>query len=57
MNYTEDDKPVNLTGSLQNTESAALYITDETRDLEKSTVQLEELVIPKRSVSTLVIEK
>ncbi|WP_321345244.1 glycoside hydrolase [uncultured Draconibacterium sp.] len=57
MNYKDEDKPVSLAGITQSSDKAALYITDETRDLEKSTVQLSELVIPQRSVSTLVIEK
>jgi len=57
MNYTEKDKSINLQGSGLDTNQAALYVTDAVRDLEKEEVQLNKLIIPKQSVSTLVIEK
>jgi O-glycosyl hydrolase len=54
INHNEQDKQVVINGiKAQNTE---FYITDETRSLEKSTVLLTNLNIPKRSVSTLVIQ-
>ncbi|MFB6319117.1 glycoside hydrolase [Saccharicrinis sp. FJH54] len=56
-NYTHKDKPIRLKGCDISTGQPAFFITDEKRNLQKYQVRLDQLVIPKRSVSTLVIEK
>ena len=53
INHKKQDKRIQLDGI--QSENAALYITDKTRNLEKTKVDLGNLIILKRSVSTLVI--
>jgi len=53
INHREEDKQIKLDG--MSSENAALYITDKTSNLKKTVVLLSNLVIPKRSVSTLIL--
>ena len=54
LNHTKHTKNISLNGiSFKN---AALYVTDKTRNLDKSLVELSDISIPKRSVTTLVID-
>ncbi len=53
INHKNEDKQVVLDGI--KLARAALYITDKTRNLERNTVKLKRLILPKRSVSTLVL--
>ena len=55
INYSLINKQVNLSGIQQ--DQAELYVTDEERNLEKVSVRLADLTIPKRSVSTLVLKR
>jgi O-glycosyl hydrolase len=55
INHTQQDKPIKMNEA--NWDNSFLYITDEKRDLEKMEVNAEKLVIPQRSVSTLVIKE
>lgn len=54
INHKEVDKKIKIEGI--NSENASLYITDKTRNLQKNKVDLVNLIIPKRSVSTLVVK-
>lgn len=53
INHKNEDKRIYLDGI--NRKNAAFYVTDEGRNLQKSTVNVNSLLIPKRSVSTLVL--
>ncbi|GLR17861.1 glycoside hydrolase [Portibacter lacus] len=55
INYTEESKAINLEGV--KSINGDLYITDDGRDLKKTSVKLDNLSLPKRSVSTLIIKK
>lgn len=55
INHKQQNKTIKLEEIYSG--SANLYVTDKTRNLEKSPVQLNKLSIPKRSVSTLVIKR
>lgn len=55
INHKQEDKSIKLDGI--NSGSAELYVTDKTRNLEKIPVQLTNLTIPQRSVSTLVLKR
>ena len=54
INHQKEDKSIKLDGiKLKN---AAMFVTDKTRNLQKTTVNKQNLIIPGRSVSTLVIK-
>jgi O-glycosyl hydrolase len=55
INHKEEDKRIKLDGISSG--NATLYVTDKTRNLDKNVVELSNLVIPKRSVSTLIINQ
>ena len=55
INHKQEDKFIDLNGI--NSVSAKLYVTDETKNLKKTQVQLTKVTIPKRSVSTLVLKR
>lgn len=54
INHTRNDKSVKL--DRVTSKEGLLYVTDESRDLEKAVVNTEQFFIPKRSVSTLLVE-
>lgn len=54
INHNKEDKRITFDGI--DARNVALYITDETRNLEKNKVELVNVAIPKRSVSTMVID-
>jgi len=56
INHTKAGKKVRLEGLRKKPESASLYVTDETKDLKKHDVSVDELEVPPRSVSTLVLD-
>ncbi|MGQ1784889.1 glycoside hydrolase [Saccharicrinis sp. GN24d3] len=53
INHKEEDRLVKLDGIKW--KDASIYITDKERNLDKKKVRNKELLLPKRSVSTLVI--
>ena len=55
INHTESDRSVYLGGKEHLSEDVEMYVTDKSRDLERSEVTIENLIIPKRSVSTVII--
>jgi len=55
INHTELDRWIHLDGLDQFSKELEIYVTDKSRSLEKSIANLEKLVIPKRSVSTVII--
>lgn len=55
INHQQEDKPIMLDGI--DMDSAELFVTDVSRNLERSLVQLTNLNIPKRSVSTLILKR
>ena len=55
INHSKEDKQIVVDAI--NSHKAALYITDKTKNLERMQVELAGLIIPKRSVSTLVINE
>lgn len=56
INHNEKEKEVDLNGIDKSSEQAALYVTDKARSLELVKVKLNSVVIPGRSVSTLVLK-
>ena len=54
LNHNNENKHLMLEGI--NVKDAHLYVTDENRDLEKEHVNIKHLIIPRRSVSSLVLE-
>jgi O-glycosyl hydrolase len=54
INHEQEDKSIKLDG-IESGE-AILYVTDESKNLGKMKVEIDQFSIPKRSVSTLVIE-
>ncbi len=54
INHSQSGKTVRLKGVPVHMKPAGLYVTDETRDLEKTEFTMNETEIPKRSVSTLI---
>ncbi len=55
INHTESDRRFRFDGLAHFSEEAEIYVTDKTRSLERSNASIEKLVIPKRSVSTVII--
>jgi len=55
INHTELDRWIHLDGLDQFSKELEIYVTDKSRSLEKSIANIEKLVIPKRSVSTVII--
>ena len=53
VNHKNVDKQVEIGGVCS--ENTVLYVTDKTRNLEKSKVNLKKIIIPKRSVATMVL--
>jgi O-glycosyl hydrolase len=56
INHREKPGKINLNCAEPIKDEATMYVTDETRDLAKSTVKTEKLAIPARSVSTFILE-
>lgn len=54
INHKTEDRPVTLKGVKAKT--AKLYVTNKTKNLDRIAVDLKRLVIPQRSVATLVFE-
>lgn len=57
VNHQENDQQIQITDIKSSKNKALIYITDEARNLARSVVKLNKLIIPKRSISTVVIEK
>ncbi|KJF43549.1 glycoside hydrolase [Draconibacterium sediminis] len=53
INHLNKDIPITINGL--KSADAEMYITDNKRDLEKNNVELDHLIIPQRSVTTLVV--
>ena len=54
INHDQENKRIILDGI--KLENAFMYVTDKDRNLGKSEIQSNKLIIPQRSVSTLVVK-
>jgi alpha-L-arabinofuranosidase len=55
INHQEKERKLSIGGIAAPKNKVTMYVTDESRDLEKITVHVDEITMPKRSVSTLIV--
>lgn len=56
VNHANEDQDICMNGLTLSGKNVRMYVTDQTRNLEKAPINPQQLVIPRRSVSTVVIE-